>query len=119
MVSPTEGESSSTVGPHRVTTGDWAAFEEGGRTLDESICRARDAGADYELALALVSRVALRQLATGTEDRDPWEGDTDALGDLSSADEILNRLGVRRAVITWEPLLSGNPITAEPSGVSA
>ncbi len=86
--------------------------------LDWAAARAAAIDDPYELALALASRGALRQLAAGADERVDAGGGEDAEGDEGAqaaadadrAGELLARLGVERVVVTWSEACPGGPI---------
>jgi tetratricopeptide (TPR) repeat protein len=86
--------------------------------LAEAIERADALGFSYELALCLATMATLEALRTG---RGTSTGADNAVpADRARAEEIFDRLGVVRAVITWSGQVAGGPIfarrTDEPVG---
>ena len=69
--------------------------------------------ATYELALGLATRAAFSGMVTGAGGAG-FDGAaiSSAEDDLSAADEIFSRLGVKQAVINWSNQRTGVPLFA-------
>ncbi|HXY44679.1 MAG TPA: hypothetical protein VEH29_10865, partial [Acidimicrobiales bacterium] len=74
--------------------------------LEEAIARATALEALYELALCLATKATIEGLRA---DGDTSSGSGEAATDRARAEEIFDRLGVTRAVITWSTRVQGRP----------
>jgi hypothetical protein len=81
--------------------------------LDDAIDRSAAMDATYELAVGLATRAALPGMVTGASragiDRE-WISSAEE--DLSAAEEIFFRLGVKQAVINWSNQRTVGPLFA-------